>query len=264
MFARKYFFGPAMPCLWMWLACGYLYEQPAKGQTQGVFFEGFDDDFCAGRNIPNLVDPGLSSQFSAVNAPRPDAVYRLTLRNRDVLWSPGGLLFSSVILDFTDGGGIFVTFKFDVGSGHTITGGTVAFDVVNYGDDDNLLHKFVSGDGANFTAVGDGSNSSGTHVFAAATGFRQTFLQIQEDGGGVHIDNVRAVLCVDGACPAGVFCGNGSCEGGENSCTCPADCPGVCGDGVCIPTLSEWGIVAMAALMLAAGAVVMSRRRAVG
>jgi len=34
--------------------------------------------------------------------------------------------------------------------------------------------------------------------------------------------------------------------------------------GVCIPTLSEWGMVAMAALMLAAGAVVVSRRRAVG
>lgn len=32
---------------------------------------------------------------------------------------------------------------------------------------------------------------------------------------------------------------------------------------VCIPTLSEWGMVAMAALMLAAGAVVVSRRRAV-
>ncbi|MDO8629426.1 MAG: IPTL-CTERM sorting domain-containing protein [Phycisphaerales bacterium] len=35
-------------------------------------------------------------------------------------------------------------------------------------------------------------------------------------------------------------------------------------NGVCIPTLSEWGMVAMAALMLAAGAVVVSRRRAVG
>ncbi|MFH1107859.1 MAG: IPTL-CTERM sorting domain-containing protein [Planctomycetota bacterium] len=32
---------------------------------------------------------------------------------------------------------------------------------------------------------------------------------------------------------------------------------------VCIPTLSEWGMVAMAALMLTAGAVVVSRRRAV-
>ncbi|MFH1109742.1 MAG: IPTL-CTERM sorting domain-containing protein [Planctomycetota bacterium] len=42
------------------------------------------------------------------------------------------------------------------------------------------------------------------------------------------------------------------------------------GDGVLddcapdIPTVSEWGVVAMAALMLAAGAVVVSRRRAVG
>jgi hypothetical protein len=32
--------------------------------------------------------------------------------------------------------------------------------------------------------------------------------------------------------------------------------------GVCIPTLSEWGMMAMAALMLSAGAAVLRRRAA--
>jgi hypothetical protein len=41
---------------------------------------------------------------------------------------------------------------------------------------------------------------------------------------------------------------------------CPFDPTNTKVDGQCIPTLSEWGMVAMAALMLAAGAVVMSRR----
>ena len=35
-----------------------------------------------------------------------------------------------------------------------------------------------------------------------------------------------------------------------------------CAPGVCIPTLSEWGMIAMAALMLSAGGVVVARRRA--
>jgi hypothetical protein len=45
---------------------------------------------------------------------------------------------------------------------------------------------------------------------------------------------------------------------------CPFDPSNTKVDGQCIPTLSEWGMVAMAALMLATGAVVVSRRRAVG
>ncbi|MFH1108208.1 MAG: VCBS repeat-containing protein [Planctomycetota bacterium] len=54
-------------------------------------------------------------------------------------------------------------------------------------------------------------------------------------------------------------------DGVYDSCDrCPFDPTNTMVDGKCIPTLSEWGMVAMAALMLAAGAVVVSRRRAAG
>ena len=42
---------------------------------------------------------------------------------------------------------------------------------------------------------------------------------------------------------------------------CPFDPTNTKVDGQCIPTLSEWGMVAMAALMLSAGGVVIARRR---
>jgi hypothetical protein len=85
-----------------------------------------------------------------------------------------------------------------------------------------------------------------------------------------------APVCGDGTCcpgetcncPAdcGESCGDGACNCDENCCTCPQDChyQGVCSDGICIPTLSEWGMVAMAALILSAGGVVIARRRAAG
>lgn len=56
-------------------------------------------------------------------------------------------------------------------------------------------------------------------------------------------------------------CGNGSCEGGENCCNCPDDCAGGCEEGVCIPTISEWGMVVMGLLLLTAGTLVWHRRR---
>jgi hypothetical protein len=43
---------------------------------------------------------------------------------------------------------------------------------------------------------------------------------------------------------------------------CPFDPTNTKVDGNCIPTLSEWGMMAMAALMLSAGGVVIARRRA--
>jgi len=58
------------------------------------------------------------------------------------------------------------------------------------------------------------------------------------------------------------------------SAVCDSYCPGATGEirvdnvrllqPTTVPAVSEWGVLAMAALMLAAGAVVVSRRRAVG
>lgn len=167
-----------------------------------IFFEGFDDDFGAGRNVPDLVDPALSTQFSAINEGRPGASGKLTLRDRDILDPGGQNPYPSVILDFTDGTGRYVTFRFDVGPSYAITGGTVSFDVVRYGGDGGSIFKFVSSDGVTFTQVGNNSDAHGTHIFPAATGGNSTFLRVKvgTTGGiyeGVHIDNAKAIITAE-------------------------------------------------------------------
>ncbi|MFH1110510.1 MAG: IPTL-CTERM sorting domain-containing protein [Planctomycetota bacterium] len=79
---------------------------------------------------------------------------------------------------------------------------------------------------------------------------------------------------VQGECTAqsGVFHGSGSSCGADfdgdtiaDVCDpCPFDPTNTMVDGKCIPTLSEWGMMAMAALILSAGGVVIARRRAAG
>jgi hypothetical protein len=172
-----------------------------------TFFEGFNDDFDAGRTVPNLVDASLSSQFSAINAPRPACSGKLTIRDRDVLWQPGDPVFPSARLDFSDGQGTFVTFRFDAGLGYTITGGTVSFDVVAYGSDGGHLYKYVSADGATFIQVGDDSAVQDAHyAFAVATGGSSTFfrLKVGTSAGiyeGVHVDNIKADVTVSPSPP---------------------------------------------------------------
>ncbi|MCX8195051.1 MAG: hypothetical protein N3G22_03025 [Candidatus Micrarchaeota archaeon] len=39
--------------------------------------------------------------------------------------------------------------------------------------------------------------------------------------------------------PVGAICGDGVCEGGENSANCPNDCPPSCGNGICQSSLGE-------------------------
>ena len=57
------------------------------------------------------------------------------------------------------------------------------------------------------------------------------------------------------ASAVGQECGNGICEAGEDSETCPADCADA------IPTVSEWGLIVMTLLLLTAGTIVFGRRR---
>ena len=60
----------------------------------------------------------------------------------------------------------------------------------------------------------------------------------------------------------GATCTNDGDAFGDACDPCPFDPTNTKVDGQCIPTLSEWGMVAMAALMLSAGGVVIARRRA--
>ena len=175
----------------------------AAPRTPIYFFEGFEDDFIAGRNVPDLVDASLSSPFSAINEKRPAASGKLTIRDRDVS-EPGGVgggfppRNDNAVLDFTDGYGTFVTFRFSPGC-IVGPGSTIAFDVVAYGSDPGSLFKFVSSDGVNFTQVGDASDAHGPFSFNLATGGTDTFfrLQVGNKAGiweGVHVDNFHAVI----------------------------------------------------------------------
>ena len=85
-------------------------------------------------------------------------------------------------------------------------------------------------------------------------------------------------------------CGNAACDGGEDSCNCPADCGAApmqetaCADAidndcdtqtdcldsdcelpcglVTVPAISIWGVVALSALLLIGGTIALSRRQA--
>jgi len=75
------------------------------------------------------------------------------------------------------------------------------------------------------------------------------------------------ILDVFDNCPTVANANQSNLDGdsfGDACDPCPFDPSNTQVEGQCIPTLSEWGMVAMAALMLAAGAVVVSRRRAAG
>jgi hypothetical protein len=167
------------------------------------FFESFEDDFIAGRNVPDLVDASLSSSFSAINEKRPAASGKLTIRDRGVT-EPGGVgggfppRNDNAFLDFTDGRGTFLTFRFSPGC-IVGPGSTIAFDVVAHGSDPGSLYKFVSSDGVNFTQVGDASDANGPFSFNLAVGETDTFFRLQVGTGagiweGVHVDNFHAVI----------------------------------------------------------------------
>lgn len=163
-------------------------------------FEGFEDDFVAGRDVPDTVDAALSSPFSDIDAKRPAASGFLTLRDRDVN-TPGGEgggfpPSGNVILDFTDGMGTFVTFAFEA-EDRVAEGSFVGFDVAAYGGDGGSLFKSVSSDGVTFTPVGDAASDNGTYEFDLPAGGEKAYLRLQVGTAagiweGVHIDNISA------------------------------------------------------------------------
>ncbi len=160
-----------------------------------TYFEGFEDDFVAGRSVPDMVDASLSSPFSLINdycvSPR-----RLTIRDREVGHGGIGGGFPPnndwAILDFACGGGTFVSFRFFPGG--VIASGVLSFDVVGFAGDSNNLRKFVSSDGVNFTQVGDNSDAGGTYTFDLPTDEPEAFFRLQEFGNGVWVDNFQAVI----------------------------------------------------------------------
>ncbi len=170
------------------------------------FAEGFEDDFIAGRSVPDLVDAGLSSSFSPINEKRPDASGKITIRDRGI-GAPGGVgggfppNNDNAFVDFSDGQGTFMTFRFSTGGLEVGSGSTVTFDVVAFGGDGGSLFKYVSSDGITFTQVGDASDANGSYSFDLATGGTEAFfrLQVGTSAGvfdGLYVDDIRAAINV--------------------------------------------------------------------
>jgi hypothetical protein len=59
-----------------------------------------------------------------------------------------------------------------------------------------------------------------------------------------------------------ITCGDGLCDGGEDSSSCPQDCGSPPPPPGGIPTVSEWGIAIMGLLLLVGGKIYFARRRA--
>lgn len=180
-------------------ALGLLVSWPCLG---AVIIERFDDDFLAGRSVPDSVDAARSSGFSRINEKRPATSGLLTLRDRDV-GDPGGLdggfvPLANVALDFSDGLGSFVTWQI-MGSGGGLIGpgSYVDFSVVSFGGDGGQLFKSVSTDGVNFQQVGDDSDAPGAYRFALPVGAPSAYFRLQvgdEDVyDGIWVDDVVLV-----------------------------------------------------------------------
>lgn len=180
-------------------------ENPPEAEERTITLtDSFEDDFAAGKNIPNLADPKLSSSFSAINEKRPGASGRLTLRDRDVT-DPSGVgggfrPKGPVSLDFSDGMGKFVTFHFKAPEGARIAKGSyVVFDVTAFGGDGGHLFKSVSSDGLSFLPVGDDSSDNGHYEFQLPPGGAEAYLRLQTGTTagifeGVWIGHVSAKL----------------------------------------------------------------------
>lgn len=258
----------AVPCMMKantWDLCSFTPGHLGWGTTAGtVYHEGFDDDYCAGRFIPDGVEPSLSSPFTEIDPCRP-FVGKLVLQTRDISSfscpPPERTSCCGAAMGFADGGGSFVTFRYSAGA-PIAAGSFVSFEVVGYGSDAGRLFKSVSTDGTNFTSLGTDSDATGVHRFPVSSDASTVYFRLQvgasaAQADGVIIDNVHAELfatsqapvavqegggtvCIFNAepfCPTldlcGTLCGDGMCGSDENACSCPGDCPPSCGDGLC-------------------------------
>lgn len=197
---------------------------PLFAATQTItFFEGFDDDFLLGNDVPDLVDASLSTTFSDIN----DFGFgQLTIRDRGAGGGGNGGGFPPIMdafVDFSFGGGQFITLKFDAGAGNIVgPGSTISFDIVAYGDDPGTLSKFVSSDGLIFTPVGDNSANNGGYSFNLASGGPAAWFRLQIGNAsifdGCWVDHFSATLNVqpDDDCD-GIGNDDDLCPGGDDS-----------------------------------------------
>jgi hypothetical protein len=178
-------------CSWkMWICRGGLCLLPllaasSRPSYAGTIIETFEDDFLAGRAVPDTVVAALSTPFSQINEKRPAASGYLTLRDR-LIETPGGLgggfapIDGWVALDFTDGYGSYVTFRIDGDNGGLIPPGSFAsFTAAGFCGAAGQLSKFVSKDGVNFQQVGDDSDACGHYIFPLPTGGTSAYFRLQ-------------------------------------------------------------------------------------
>lgn len=152
-----------------------------------TFFEGFEDDFAANRNTPDLAVPSLSSAFESVNGPPIPGT--LAIRDRTVFeGDPVG-----PALDFSFGSGGTLTLAFTTPF-VAARGSTIDFDVIIFGGDRNSLFKYVSNDGVNFTQVGDTSDDATHYQFDLMPGGTTTYFRLIENGNGLWVDNFGASI----------------------------------------------------------------------
>jgi len=152
-----------------------------------TFFEGFEDDFAANRNVPDLAVQSLSSPFESINGPPNPGT--LAIRDRTVF--EGDPVGPALDFSFGSGGTLTLAFTTPFVAG---PGSTIDFDVIIFGGDRDSLFKYVSNDGVNFTQVGDTSDHATHYQFELMPGGTTTYFRLIENGNGLWVDNFGASI----------------------------------------------------------------------